>query len=104
MNGKQRRSFSAEQKVAIVKRQLVEGAPISDLCDEYQILPTQFYQWQKQLFENGAAAFERRRAKQRPTVADRKVEALQKKLANKNEVIAELMEANIQAKKELGEL
>jgi transposase len=104
MSGKQRRSFSAEQKVAIVKRHLVEGVPISDLCDEYQILPTQFYQWQKQLFENGAAAFERRRAKQRPTTADRKVEALQKKLANKNEVIAELMEANVQAKKELGEL
>ena len=104
MSGKQRRSFSAEQKVAIVKRQLVEGVPISDLCDEYQILPTQFYQWQKQLFENGAAAFERRRAPRGPTAADRKVEALQKKLANKNEVIAELMEANIQAKKELGEL
>ncbi|MBN2022280.1 MAG: hypothetical protein JW809_05755 [Pirellulales bacterium] len=31
--------------------------------------------------------------------AERKVEALQKKLADKNEVIAELMEANLQAKK-----
>ena len=67
MSGKQRRSFSAEQKVAIVKRHLVEGVPISDLCDEYQILPTQVYQWQKQLFENGAVAFERQRAKQGPT-------------------------------------
>jgi hypothetical protein len=27
---------------------LVDKAPVSDLCDEYQILPTQFYQWQKQ--------------------------------------------------------
>jgi len=104
MSDKQRRTFSAEQKVAIVKRHLVEGTPISDLCDEHQIQPTQLYQWQKQLFENGAAAFEQRRAKQGPTAADRKVEALQKKLANKNEVIAELMEANLQAKKELGEL
>lgn len=103
-NGKQRRTFSAEQKVAIVKRHLVEGVPISDLCDEYRIQPTQFYQWQKQLFENGATAFERQRAKRGPTAVDRKVEALEKKLANKNEVIAELMEANLQAKKELGEL
>ena len=104
MSRKQRRAFLAEQKVAIIKRHLVEGVAISDLCDEYQILPTQFYQWQKQLFENGAAAFERQGAKRGPTPVDRKVEALEKKLVNKNEVIAELMEANIQAKKELGEL
>ena len=53
MSRKQRRSFSAEQKVAVVRRHLVEGVPVSDLCDEQQISPTQFYQWQKQLFENG---------------------------------------------------
>ena len=104
MSRKQRRSFSAEQKVAIVRRHLVEGVPVSDLCDEHQILPTQFYQWQKQLFENGTAAFQRRPGRRGPTPAERRIEALEKKLANKNEVIAELMEANVQAKKELGEL
>ncbi|MBN2023693.1 MAG: transposase [Pirellulales bacterium] len=59
MSGKERRSFSAEQKVAVVKRHLVEGVAISALCDQERISPTQFYQWQKQLFENGAAAFAR---------------------------------------------
>ncbi|MDH4164646.1 MAG: hypothetical protein OEW15_18450, partial [Nitrospirota bacterium] len=28
-----------------------------DLCDQYQLQPTIFYQWQKQFFENGAATF-----------------------------------------------
>jgi transposase len=56
--GQRHRAFSADQKVAIVRRHLVDGVAVSDLCDEYKIQPTQFYQWQKLLFENGAAAFE----------------------------------------------
>jgi len=36
---------------------LVERVAVSDLCDEYQLQPTTFYLWQKQFFENGAAAF-----------------------------------------------
>ncbi len=57
---KQRRRFTAEEKVSILRRHLLEGMAISDLCDEYGLNPTVFYRWQKALFENGAAAFERR--------------------------------------------
>ena len=59
-NSRERRHFSPQQKVAIVKEHVVDGVPISDLCDRHHIQPTQFYLWQKQLFENGAAAFERK--------------------------------------------
>ena len=55
---KPRRQFSAADKVAIVKAHLVDKVPVSDLCDKHQILPTQFYGWQKLFFENGAAAFD----------------------------------------------
>jgi transposase len=98
-NRQQRRHFSPDEKVAIVKRHLVEGVPISDLCDQCHIQPTQFYQWQKQLFENGAAAFERKGKSAGPTPQDRKIEHLQAKLAAKNEVIAELMEECVNLKK-----
>jgi transposase-like protein len=85
--------------VTIVKRHLVDGVPISELCDEHHIQPTQFYLWQKQLFENGATAFERRTKTSGPTPAERQVEALRAKLVTKNEVIAELMEENVHLKK-----
>ena len=52
--------FTPEQKVAIVRRHLLENVPVSDLCEELDIHATQYYTWQKQLFENGAVAFERR--------------------------------------------
>ena len=98
-NSRERRHFTPQQKVAIVKRHLVDGVPISELCDEHHIQPTQFYLWQKQLFENGATAFERKTKASGPTPAERQVEALRAKLVTKNEVIAELMEENVHLKK-----
>ena len=40
-----RKHVNADQKVAILKRYLAEKTPISDLCDEYGIQPSQVYQW-----------------------------------------------------------
>jgi len=101
-----RRKFSADQKVRILRKHLVEKAPISELCDQYGIKPTQFYQWQKQFFENGTAAFE----KGHDNLKDRqcrnlakKVSCLESKLSNKDEVIAEIMESHVQLKKKLGQ-
>ena len=99
---RERRHFTGQQKVALVKQHLVDGMAVSDLCDKHQILPTQFYQWQKQLFEGGSAAFERKTSGK--STEQRRIEQLQAKLINKNEVIAELMEENVKAKKECGEL
>ncbi len=101
---RERRHFTAQQKAAIVKAHLVDGVAISDLCEKHRIQVAQFYQWQKQLFENADAAFERKTKKPGKTAEVRKIEQLQAKLINKNEVIAELMEENVKAKKECGEL
>ena len=38
-----RKRVMAEQKVAIVRRHLVEKVPVSDLCDELDIHPNQYY-------------------------------------------------------------
>ena len=42
------------------------GVPISDLCDELGLQPTVFYRWQKEFFENGAAAFQQRGRNHQP--------------------------------------
>ena len=99
LNSRERRHFTPQQKVAIVKRHLVDGVPISDLCDRHHLQPAQFYLWQKQLFENGTTAFERKTKAAGPTPAERQVAALRAKLVTKNEVIAELMEENVLLKK-----
>jgi transposase-like protein len=99
-----RRHFTAPEKIAILKRHLLEGTPVSDLCDELGIAPNQFYRWQRELFENGHVAFENgRKSKAIEDSKDRKLAWLEAKLQRKNEVLAELMEEHTQLKKELGE-
>ena len=59
---KQRKHYAPEEKVAILRRHLLEKEPISKLCDELGLQPTVFYRWQKEFFENGAAAFAQKRS------------------------------------------
>jgi transposase len=102
---KPRRHFSGAEKVAILKRHLLDKVPISDLCDELHLYPNQLYAWLKEFFENGQAAFDNdRKAKAVEDAKERKVQQLEAKLARKNEVMAELMEAHTELKKSLGEL
>ena len=91
-----RRKFSAEQKAKILRKHLVKKVPISQICDEYGIKPTQFYQWQKLLFENATAAFDKGRDSLKDRQCrnlSRKVSHLESRLAGKDEVIAEIMES-----------
>ena len=101
---RKRKNYTPEEKVAILRRHLVEKVLVSDLCDELGLNPTVFYGWQKQLFENGAAAFQRKGTRNSATADARRIEKLEAKLVQKNEVLAELMEEHVQLKKELGEL
>ena len=40
---KERRHFTAEEKVAILIRHLLDNVPVSDLCEELGLQPTVFY-------------------------------------------------------------
>jgi transposase-like protein len=97
----ERKQYTTQDKVAILRLHLLEKKPVSDLCDQYSIHPTLFYRWQKEFFENGAAAFETngKRRKAVEEVKDRKIAVLEGKLQQKNEVLAELMQECVQLKK-----
>jgi transposase-like protein len=100
---KKRYNYTPEEKVLILKKHLVEGMVVSDICDQYHLQPTVFYAWQKQFFENGAAAFKK---EDRNAVRNEQqvIRHLEDKLRKKHEVLSELMEEHIKLKKELGEL
>ena len=85
---KQRKHYPPEEKVAILRRHLLEKEPISKLCDELGLQPTVFYRWQKEFFENGAAAFEQKRPTNHSAEQER-IAYLEKKIQTKDEVLAE---------------
>ncbi len=100
---KTRNHYTPEEKVAILRRHLLEQVPISKLCDEQGLQPTVFYRWQKEFFENGAAAFQTKtRTNQQPQ--QERIEYLTKKIQTKDEVLAELMAEHVALKKSLGEI
>jgi transposase-like protein len=100
---KERKHYTGEEKVAILRRHLLDKVPISDLCEEHGLQPTVFYRWQKEFFENGAAAFQNKRQPNHQGEQQR-IEYLEKKIQTKDEVLAELMAEHIALKKSLGEL
>ena len=88
-----RRKFLGEDRMAILRRHLVDKVAVSDVGDEAGIHPTLFYRLQKELFEHGAAAFGWRGDGGQNRRLEEKVAALQKKLADKDEVIAAVLGA-----------
>jgi transposase len=100
-----RRHFTTEQKVAILKRHMVDKVPVSDLCNEENLQPSVFYTWQRQALENLAGAFSTPAAdgpskREKELVA--KTKELEAKLAKKDNVIAEVTAELVATKKELG--
>jgi len=100
---KSRKNYTAQEKVSILKEHLIDRVPVSEICDKYGLQPTVFYRWQKQFFENGEAAFQRRAPRQESR-EQQKIEQLEAKLRRKNEVLSELMEEHVTLKKTLGEI
>jgi transposase-like protein len=110
---KSRRKFIAEQKAAIVRRHLKGKEPISAIAEELSIQPTQIHQWVAIVVDQAERAFEKTAKSEKASkmaeakvaqLKEQQIQKLREKLIHKNEVIAELMEENVKAKKANGDL
>jgi transposase-like protein len=96
-DSKPRRQFPAETKLQILKEGRTTNLTISQVCDQYQISPTLFYQWERLADRAALTVLQgqpRGRKKLRPSE-----EALQVEVQRLREVIAELSSENLQLKK-----
>jgi len=94
---KARRKFSAETKFQILKEGRHTNLSISQVCDQYQISSTLFYQWERIADRAAMTALQGQacgRKKLRPSE-----EALLTEVQPLREVIAELSSENLQLKK-----
>jgi transposase len=99
---KERRHWSADEKIKLLRRHLIENVPISKICEEARLAPSLFHRWQEQLFQNAALALEGKRRERNQD--QQRIEKLENKIRQKDEVLAELMAEHISLKKEFGEL
>ena len=98
---KKRKQYPAKEKVAALRKHLLDKIPVSDVCEEYGIQPRLFYEWQQTFFTNGEQTFTRQR-RQGVTQHMREVVRLEEKLRKKDEVLAEMMEEYVALKKKIG--
>ena len=94
---KPRRKFSADTKLQILKEGRHTNLSISQVCEQYQISPTLFYQWERQADQAALKALNgqaRGRKKIRPAE-----EQLLAEVQRLQAVIAELSAENLQLKK-----
>jgi len=73
---------------------------VSAVCEEHGVSPTLFYTWQKQFFENGAAAFAKDTSAEQRAL-ERTVGELRQRLVQKDRVIAKVTEEFVKTKKDL---
>jgi len=99
---------TAEEKMMILKRHLLKGEKVSEICESESLAPSMFYKWQQALFDNGAKALENKPKSAKNSESTR-IQQLQKalekaetKLTEKHEVLSELMSDHLQLKKNLG--
>ena len=102
---KSRKSYTPSEKVAILRRHLINRVPISDLCDKYKLPPSIFMPGRSSSLRTAHPLSSARAGHRNSHTCGPSLRcATSYKLQRKNEVIAELMEAHIQFKKPWGTL
>ena len=77
------RSWTAEQKLAIVLAGLRGDRSVKEVCREHQISDTLFYAWRDKLLEGGKAALAGKEDRQGEQELRRKVAQLERALGRK---------------------
>lgn len=94
----EKRKFTAEFKVQVLREHLENQVSVSKICEQYNINPNLFYHWKKELF---AGALERFSNKKNGNTDQAKLNQLEEKLKDKDSLISEIVEDNLRLKKKL---
>lgn len=100
---KAQKQYKPEEKIGYIRKHLVEKVPVGRLCEEGGFRPTVYYRWQEKLFGEGVHLFERGESVTEARKTEQEtIERLERKLAQKDEVLAELMAEYVALKKKTG--
>ena len=99
---KERKHYSPEQKVIILRELLENNVPISQVAEKYGVHANDIYNWKKKLFESASFAFSSKNADNKNTgEKDKKIKNLEDKLKKRDEAISFLLRENIEIKKSI---
>jgi transposase len=98
-----KKRYTSEEKVMIIREHLEKGTPVSDLSDKYNTHPNAIYKWKKAMFENASDSIANKTKPDKvPAPALRRIQELEDTLRKRDALIAEIVEDNINLKKNFG--
>jgi transposase-like protein len=100
---RKRRHYTPEQKADLLRKHIEDKTPVSEICSEERLQPSVFYGWLKTLLANAPTALASPRGSSQEKKQQERIDALEEKVRRKDEVIAEISEEFVRAKKALGE-
>lgn len=97
---KQKR-YTSDEKAIILREHIEKNIPISELAEKYKTTPLSIYKWKKLMFEAVPTNFSNnnKKLKKDQQEAEKRIAELEKLLAKREALIAELVEDNIYLKK-----
>ncbi len=97
-----KRSFTAEEKLAILEEGRAPGASIAEVCRRHQISYSMYYKWEQNAKDGMREGLKHKPSGPRDS-RDDEINRLKTELLRKNYVIAQLTEALVQEKKGLSD-
>jgi transposase-like protein len=96
----EKKHYTPEFKVKIVREYLENQVSISILSEQYKINPNLIYKWKKDLFEGASEIFTRKQV-EIDRKSETKIKLLEEKIRHKDSLISELVEDNVKLKKNI---
>lgn len=94
------RQFTTDQKLKILEEARQPNTTVAEVLRRHQVDAPTFYRWEKVAKQAVRDAFDKRPA-HGTAAKDREIERLREELTKKRQVIAEVVEENLQLKKTL---
>jgi transposase len=96
---KERKQYSAEFKVRLLREHLENQIPAGKICEENRIHPNMFNLWKRELFTGALKTFTR--VGRNTNHEQEKLQKLEEKIKGKDSLISEIVEDNLRLKKKL---
>ena len=94
---RKRRKINSSKIMLIIRELLENQVSISELAEKHSVTIQDIYRWKKQLFESTEIFDRKTRSKESPL--EKKSKELEVKVQQKDSVISELVEENIELRK-----
>ncbi|HEU0085334.1 MAG TPA: transposase [Candidatus Paceibacterota bacterium] len=95
---REKRKFSAEFKVKVLREHFENHVAVGKICEEYNIHPNLFYLWKKDLFQGALKTFSKQKNN---NSEEERLSKLEEKIKDKDSIISEIVEDNLRLKKKL---